>query len=128
MQITVVFQYQCPASRPSRKGQSIIAQPLPGAKPPSDSVPKWVERWREGGFHKEGLSGHPMGGCSARSSHSPCIVHTIDRGRAFVQSLRELANRSAWAWRRCPCCNCTDAHKCGTYSYLSWHFEGLKSS
>jgi hypothetical protein len=53
-------------------------------------------------------------------------VHIIDRARAFVQSLRELAARSAWEWRRCPYCGRTDTQKWGTYSRHPWYFEGRK--
>ena len=51
-------------------------------------------------------------------------MHIIDRGRAFVQSLRELITRSAWEWRRCPHCGSTDTWRWGTYSRHPWSFEG----
>jgi len=40
----------------------------------------------------------------------------IERGRAFLQSLRALARRSGWEWRRCPRCGETDTWRHGTYT------------
>jgi transposase-like protein len=34
-------------------------------------------------------------------------MNIIERGRDFVQKLQELAQRSAWDWRRCPRCGGT---------------------
>ena len=39
-------------------------------------------------------------------------MNIIERGKAFVQHLWELANRSAWDWRRCPRCGSSDTSKC----------------
>ena len=51
-------------------------------------------------------------------------MHIIDRGTAFFQSLRDLANRSAWEWRRCPRCGDTLTHKWGSYTRRPWSFAG----
>jgi len=48
----------------------------------------------------------------------------IERGKAFVQHLRELANRSAWDWRRCPRCGSTDTSRNGSRKVHPWMFEG----
>ena len=53
-------------------------------------------------------------------------MHIIDRARAFVQSLWELANRSACEWRRCPHCGGTITWRWGTYERHPWYFEGRK--
>jgi len=51
-------------------------------------------------------------------------VNIIERAKAFVQSLRELSGRSAWDWRRCPCCGGTDTCKYGSYERNPWSFGG----
>lgn len=51
-------------------------------------------------------------------------MNIIERGKAFVQSLYELANRSAWEWRRCPHCGQSLTCKWGTYIRRPWFFEG----
>ena len=51
-------------------------------------------------------------------------MNIIERGRRFVQSLRELASRSGWDWRRCPCCGGTVTHKNGTYVRRPWTLCG----
>ena len=48
----------------------------------------------------------------------------IERGRAFVQSLRELARRTAWDWKRCPQCGSTLTIKNGGYLRHPWFFAG----
>lgn len=53
-------------------------------------------------------------------------MHIIDQAEAFVQSLRELADRSAWEWRRCPYCGSTTTWRWGTYERHPWYFEGRK--
>ena len=42
-------------------------------------------------------------------------MNIIQRGEVFLQSLRALAGRSAWDWRRCPACGDTLTRKHGTY-------------
>jgi len=51
-------------------------------------------------------------------------MNIIERGRAFVQSLRELASRSVWDWRRCPNCGSTITHKNGSYVRRPWTLNG----
>lgn len=53
-------------------------------------------------------------------------MNIIERGRRFLQFLRELANKSAWAWRQCPHCASTDTCKHGFYARRPWFFEGRK--
>ena len=48
----------------------------------------------------------------------------IERGRAFLQGLRELAGRSRWDWRRCPRCGQTTTWKHGTYRRSPWTLAG----
>ena len=31
-------------------------------------------------------------------------MNIIERGRAFVQALQALAERTAWDWKQCPTC------------------------
>ena len=51
-------------------------------------------------------------------------MNIIERGRRFVESLRELASRSVRDWRRCPRCGSTITRKNGTYTRHPWTFEG----
>jgi transposase-like protein len=51
-------------------------------------------------------------------------MNIIERGRAFVQHLRELGGRSAWDWRRCPRCGDTLTRKIGGYKRRPWTLEG----
>ena len=51
-------------------------------------------------------------------------MNIVERAKAFVQSLRELAGRSVWDWRRCPRCGGTDTCKYGTYPRSPWFFGG----
>ncbi len=51
-------------------------------------------------------------------------MNIIERGRDFVQKLRELAQRSAWDWRRCPRCGGTWTIKNGGRSIHPFFFEG----
>ena len=51
-------------------------------------------------------------------------MNIIERGRQFLQSLRELANKSAWAWRQCPHCGSTDTWKHGFYHRQPWFLGG----
>ncbi len=53
-------------------------------------------------------------------------MNIIERGRAFVQVLKELANRTAWEWRRCPRCGDTDTVKYGTYTSHVWFLDGRR--
>ena len=51
-------------------------------------------------------------------------MNIIDHGRAFVNALRERAQRSAWDWRRCPHCGETLTGKWGTYTRRPWTLSG----
>lgn len=51
-------------------------------------------------------------------------MNIIDRGRAFVKSLRDLASRSVWDWRRCPKCGETDTCCYGAYRTKPWFLDG----
>lgn len=51
----------------------------------------------------------------------------IERGIAFVASLRALANRSVWEWRRCPSCGDTRTCKHGTYTIQPWFVDGRRT-
>jgi transposase-like protein len=50
-------------------------------------------------------------------------MNIVDRAQAFAKSLGDLANRSAWEWRRCPKCGNTDTVKYGTYPRRLWCLE-----
>ena len=53
-------------------------------------------------------------------------MNIIERGRKFLQSLQELAGRSAWDWKRCPKCGDTLTHKNGSYTRRPWYLDGRK--
>jgi transposase-like protein len=53
-------------------------------------------------------------------------MNIIERGRAFLQELRDLTGRSAWDWRRCPRCGDTLTCKWGSYSRQPWFLEGRR--
>lgn len=53
-------------------------------------------------------------------------MNILERGQAFVQSLRQLASRSSWEWRRCPYCDDTLTCKYGRYQRRPWFFEGRR--
>lgn len=53
-------------------------------------------------------------------------MNIIERGKQFLQSLQELANRKAWDWRRCPRCGDSLTSKWGSYTRRPWSFEGRK--
>ena len=53
-------------------------------------------------------------------------MNIIDRGKAFVKGLRDLANRSLWDWRRCPQCGETDTCRYGTYKRKPWFLDGRR--
>jgi len=54
-------------------------------------------------------------------------MNIIQRGRRFVQSLEDLASKSAWDWRRCPRCGGTDTSKWGSYWRHPWTTEGRQA-
>jgi competence CoiA-like predicted nuclease len=41
-------------------------------------------------------------------------MNIIERGKAFLQSSRALAGRTAWDWKRCPACGSTLTIKNGS--------------
>ena len=51
----------------------------------------------------------------------------VERGRAFVQGLRELAGRRVWEWRRCPHCGETETCKWGSYARRPWFLSGRQT-
>ena len=51
----------------------------------------------------------------------------VERAHTFVQSLRALADRTVWQWRRCPRCGDTLTHKHGSYTRRPWFFEGRRT-
>ncbi len=53
-------------------------------------------------------------------------MNIIERAKKFVQSLRDLANRSVWDWRRCPHCGDSDTIRNGTRRVHPWTLEGRK--
>jgi hypothetical protein len=54
-------------------------------------------------------------------------MNIVDRGKAFVQLLQDLAHRSVWEWRRCPRCGSMWTCKWGSYVRRPWFFEGRRS-
>jgi transposase-like protein len=54
-------------------------------------------------------------------------MNIIERGRAFLQSLRELAGRSAWDWKRCPQCGSRLTIKNGGYTRQPWFLAGRQT-
>jgi transposase-like protein len=53
-------------------------------------------------------------------------MNIVERARAFVQGLRELAGRAGWEWRRCPRCGESLTCKNGSYRRHPWFFEGRR--
>ncbi len=51
-------------------------------------------------------------------------MNIIQRGERFVQSLRDLASKSVWDWRRCPYCGGTETCSWGSYRRRPWTLEG----
>lgn len=51
-------------------------------------------------------------------------MNMIERGRAFVQRLKGIVERSIWDWRRCPHCGSSWTIKNGSYQRKPWTFEG----
>lgn len=54
-------------------------------------------------------------------------MNIIERGRAFGQSLRALAGRTAWAWKQCPRCGSTLTIKNGSYTRRPWFLAGRQT-
>lgn len=53
-------------------------------------------------------------------------MNIIDKGRAFVQRLREIASRSPKDWRVCSRCGSTETIKNGTYRRRPWFLCGRR--
>ena len=51
-------------------------------------------------------------------------MNIVERGRRFLHSLRDLAARSPWEWRRCPTCGDTLTQRWGTYRRHPWFLDG----
>jgi hypothetical protein len=51
-------------------------------------------------------------------------MHIVARARAFVESLRRLAECRDRDWRHCPVCGSEDVHRHGSYTRNPWTFEG----
>ncbi|MCP4164399.1 MAG: hypothetical protein GY759_00720 [Chloroflexi bacterium] len=51
-------------------------------------------------------------------------MNIIERGRAFLQSLKELSNRSVWDWKKCPRCGSMNTNKWGFYKRYPWFLHG----
>ena len=51
-------------------------------------------------------------------------MNIIERGRVFLQRVRELAGKTAWDWRRCPHCGETRTSKWGHYTRHPWTLAG----
>lgn len=54
-------------------------------------------------------------------------MNIIERGRAFLQALHDLASRSSWDWRRCPSCGDTLTCKWGSYTRRPWFLAGRQT-
>jgi len=54
-------------------------------------------------------------------------MNIIERGKAFLESLRALARRTAWDWKRCPHCGSTLTIKNGSYTRRPWFFSGRQA-
>jgi transposase-like protein len=54
-------------------------------------------------------------------------MNIIERGKAFLQSLRELAGRTAWDWKRCPQCGSPLTIKNGSYTRQPWFLGGRQA-
>jgi transposase-like protein len=53
-------------------------------------------------------------------------MNIVERGRGFLQTLRDLATRTAWDWRRCPTCDDTLTQKWGIYQRHPWCLDGRR--
>ncbi len=54
-------------------------------------------------------------------------MNIIGRAKEFAKSLQDIANRSAWEWRRCPKCGGSDTVKYGTYPCRPWCLDGRRA-
>jgi len=51
-------------------------------------------------------------------------MNILERGKAFVESLRAVAARTVWDWKPCPACGGTLTIKHGGYTRRRWFFSG----
>jgi len=54
-------------------------------------------------------------------------MNIVERGKAFLKQLRELANRTVWDWKHCPHCGGWWTIKNGSYWRHPWGFGGRAS-
>lgn len=54
-------------------------------------------------------------------------MNIVERGKAFLQSLKETAQRTAWEWRRCPRCGESLTQKWGSYRRHPWFLGGRQT-
>src|SRR4051812_32387041 len=54
-------------------------------------------------------------------------MNIVERGRAFLQGLRALAERTVWEWRRCPRCGETETCTWGSYQRRPWVLSGRET-
>ena len=54
-------------------------------------------------------------------------MNILQRAKTFVQSLHQLAKRSAWDWRQCPKCGDTDTCRWGAYPRHPWFIFGRRT-
>ena len=54
-------------------------------------------------------------------------MNIVERGRAFLQGLQDLAAKTAWDWRRCPHCGDTLTGKWGCYERHPWTLAGRQT-
>ncbi len=54
-------------------------------------------------------------------------MNIVERAKAFAKSLRDIAKRSSWDWRRCPKCGDDDTVKYGTYTCHPWFLDGRRA-
>lgn len=52
------------------------------------------------------------------------LMNIIERGKKYLQSLQELANRTLWDWKKCPKCGSMDTNRWGTYMRNPWFLDG----
>ena len=54
-------------------------------------------------------------------------MNIIEKGRAFVDRLRELADRKEWEWAKCPRCGSDRTHRHGCYERHPWTLWGRQT-
>lgn len=51
-------------------------------------------------------------------------MNIVERGKAFLEGLKELAGRTVWDWKHCPHCGSWWTIKNGSYTRHPWGFAG----